>query len=341
MIQGSIKKITKRLVRVSMVLCVLLFTGCGIEDDGGYTVSFDTQGGSSLPQKTKISNGVTIILPATDRSGYTLDGWYTSASGGTRVGGANDSYVVNSNITLYAHWTIVDGASGALYTINGIECVFVKGGTFMMGDNISTEGASPAHQVTLRDYYISKYEVTQELWESVTGNNPSNKYCGIYLNYPVNEVSWDDAAAFCKTVGGRLPTEAEWEFAARGGNHSQGYNFSGSNDLNEVGWYNDDFGNLQAPCHRGAVGTKLPNELGIYNMSGNVWEWVNDWWGVYPSGPVINPKGPDSGSYRVARGGSSADPVLRYCRVTYRRDFSQSRCESYLGFRIVFDEKSN
>jgi len=114
-------------------------------------------------------------------------------------------------------------------------------------------------------------------------------------------VNWTEATAFCEAVGGRLLTEAEWEFAARGGNKTRGYIYSGSNNLDEVGWYWNNAGTYAYECK--PVGQKLPNELGIYDMSGNVWEWVNDWYGSYPNGAVTDPTVPETGSYRVDRGG--------------------------------------
>jgi len=173
------------------------------------------------------------------------------------------------------------------------QFVQVKGGTF------TRDGSN----VTVGDFYICKYEVTQELWEEVMGNNPSEFTEG--ENLPVENVSWDDAQEFIRKLNSitgkkyRLPTEAEWEFAARGGNNSKGYKYSGSDDINQVAWYDDNSGNRTYP-----VGQKAPNELGIYDMSGNVWEWCSDWYGDYPSGAVTNPTGPVNGSNRVFRGGS-------------------------------------
>ncbi len=185
--------------------------------------------------------------------------------------------------------------------------VFVKGGTFWMGctdeqgsDCESDE--SPKHQVTLKGFWIGKYEVTQAEWRAVMGENPSNNEgCD---QCPVEQVSWDDVQKFIKELNRqtgknyRLPTEAEWEYAARGGQKSNKTKFAGSQNLGAVGWYSDN----SSKTH--PVGGKAPNELGIYDMSGNVWEWCADWYGDYSSGSQTNPKGPGSGSYRVLRGGS-------------------------------------
>ena len=181
---------------------------------------------------------------------------------------------------------------------------------------------------------MGKYEVTQAQWEAVMGSNPS-KYKG--SNLPVENVSYEDAVAFCRKLSSltgrtyRLPTEAEWEYAARGGNQSQGYKYSGSNDLSSVAWYSGFRG-----TH--AVGIKRANELGLYDMSGNVWEWCSDWYGknYYSYSPQSNPQGPGSGKYRVIRGGSWYGSAS-YCRVSFRYDRTPSRRNFDLGFRVVLE----
>ena len=216
--------------------------------------------------------------------------------------------------------------------------VKVEGGTFMMGatpeqgkDAQSKE--KPAHQVTLSDYYIGKYEVTQEEWEAVMGNNPS-KFIGLKL--PVERVWWDDCQEFVKKLNQlagltfSLPTEAEWEYAARGGNKSKGYKYSGSNSIEVVAWYKS---NSSKRTHE--VGSKSPNELGIYDMSGNVYEWCSDWYGSYSSSLQINPTGPTSGYLHVLRGGawSYGD---ENCRVSYRiNPFIPDHRKPNLGLRLV------
>ncbi len=177
--------------------------------------------------------------------------------------------------------------------------VFVEGGTFEMGSN-DYDNEKPVHRVTVSDFYIGKYEVTQKEWQEVMGNNPSRNKGD---DLPVENVSWNDIQDYlqrlnAKTGGNyRLPTEAELEYAARGGNKSHGYEYSGSNTLDNVAWYYDNSG---SKTH--SVGTKQPNELGIYDMSGNVWEWCNDWYGenYYSSSSQNNPQGPSSGSVRSA-----------------------------------------
>ena len=215
--------------------------------------------------------------------------------------------------------------------------VRVEGGTFTMGAK-SEQGSDayddekPTHQVTLSSFSIGKYEVTQEEWQAVMGSNPSN-FNG--AKYPVESVSWDDCQTFIRKLNQmtgksfRMPTEAEWEFAARGGNRSNHYKYSGSNNLSSVAWYGDNSGSKTHP-----VGQKSPNELGLYDMSGNVWEWCADRYGDYTSSAQTNPKGPSNGSYRVHRGGSWNDDA-RDCRVSYRDSGSPSYSINDLGLRLA------
>ena len=214
--------------------------------------------------------------------------------------------------------------------------VYVEGGTFQMGsdDSEAFECEKPVHEVTLSSYYIGKYEVTQEEWEAVMGSNPSN-FRGARL--PVKNVSWDDCQMFIERLNQltgqhfRLPTEAEWEFAARGGNvgKSHGYKYSGSNSIDGVGWYYDNSGN-----HTHTIGQKQANELGLYDMSGNVWEWCQDWYGYYSSQSQTNPTGPSSASGRVIRGGSWSNSA-GYCRVSSRDFDAPSFRRSSLGLRLA------
>ena len=217
--------------------------------------------------------------------------------------------------------------------------VYVEGGTFTMGATSEQkkpdDDEKPTHRVSLSSFYIGKYEVTQALWKAVMGSNPSH-FEGD--NLPVENVSWNDCQTFLRKLNAmtgknfRLPTEAEWEFSARGGNWSRGYQYSGSNVLSDVAWYYDNSG---SKTHN--VGTKAPNELGIYDMSGNVWEWCQDWKGSYIGSAQTNPKGPSSGSYRVDRGGSwfnfawSCRVACRYCHTPDYRYFD-------LGFRLALSQ---
>ena len=231
------------------------------------------------------------------------------------------------------------GFSNQTITVNGVsfEMVYVEGGSFDMG--ATTEQGSyaykdeyPVHRVTLSDYYIGKCEVTQELWEAVMGSNPS-KFKG--AQNPVERVSWKDCQRFIRRLNSltgrtfRLPTEAEWEYAARGGNKSRHYKYSGSGNIGNVAWYYDNSG---SSTH--AVGTKTANELGIYDMSGNVWEWCSDWYGGYSAGAQTNPQGPSLGSGRVLRGGSWYRNAC-YCSVSNRYRPDPGTRDNDRGLRLV------
>jgi formylglycine-generating enzyme required for sulfatase activity len=227
------------------------------------------------------------------------------------------------------------------------DMVFVQGGTFKMGRTLEQEGSGnydgekPVHDVIVSDFYIGKYPVTQGLWAQVMGNNQYSSYFGKDLaaaernKLPVEQVSRNDIDVFIKRLNQqigkkyRLPTEAEWEYAARGGNKGNGYKYSGSNNVDDVAWYSGNNGKTTHP-----VGTKLPNELGIYDMSGNVWEWVNDWYGRYSANAETNPQGPSSGSGRVVRGGSWSSDAY-FCRVSFRYIIDPDDRNDDLGFRLV------
>ena len=217
----------------------------------------------------------------------------------------------------------------------GIKMVYVAPGEFMMGSPTSEEGRNndePQHKVKLtKGYYIGKYEMTQGQWEKVMKANPSF-YKDIGKGAPVEKVSWNDCQSFCKKLGSgfRLPTEAEWDYAARGGNRSKGFIYSGSNNLDEVGWYNK---NSDSTTHE--VGKKKANELGIYDMSGNVSEWCEDWFGDYPQTLEEDPQGAKSGSKRVVRGGYGR--IVDCChRVAYRSSpLMPSDWNIDLGFRLA------
>ncbi|MBO8433580.1 MAG: formylglycine-generating enzyme family protein [Bacteroidetes bacterium] len=216
--------------------------------------------------------------------------------------------------------------------------VHVEGGTFRMGvteeqGRDAWDNEKPVHRVTLSSYLIGKHEVTQALWEEVMGSNPShNKQGG---DYPVECVSWNDCQEFIEKLNARtgmmfrLPREAEWEYAARGGNRSKGYKYAGSNNLDDVGWYGDNSGRHTYP-----VGEKKPNELGLYDMSGNVLEWCQDWYGAYSSEAQTNPTGPQSRDFRVLRGGGSWYDA-RCCRVSDRNSFDPGDRDDSFGLRLV------
>lgn len=224
------------------------------------------------------------------------------------------------------------------FTVNGVKftMVPVEGGTFTMGatseqGSDALEGEYPAHQVTLSDYYIGQTEVTQALWKAVMGSNPSDSKGD---NLPVEQVSWDDCQVFIQKLNQltgkqfRLPTESEWEYAARGGRKSRGYKYAGDNDIGLVAWYEDNSGNETHP-----VATKQANELGVYDMSGNVEEWCSDGYDGYQSSSQSDPQGPSSGSDRVGRGGSFFFDA-RYCRVSNREYYTPDFRTFDLGLRL-------
>jgi formylglycine-generating enzyme required for sulfatase activity len=218
------------------------------------------------------------------------------------------------------------------------EMVFVEGGTFQMGSTSGDDDERPVHAVTLSSFYIGKYEVTQAQWRELMGSDASSfRNCD---QCPVESVSWDDVQDYILKLNirtgkqYRLPTEAEWEFAARGGNLSMGYTYSGSIDLKSVAWYDE---NAQSKTH--PVGQKQANELGVYDMSGNVYEWCIDWYGSYVTNQASNPQGPSSGDYHVLRGGSWHLNAQR-CRTTDRIGFVPEGKFSNRGFRLVLSLNS-
>lgn len=223
------------------------------------------------------------------------------------------------------------GGATETFTVNGVsfEMVRVDGGTFMMGSYTGDSDEQPVHSETVATFYIGKTEVTQALWGAVMGSNPSH-FRG--ANLPVEQVSWNDCMEFCERLSRitgknfRLPTEAEWEYAAIGGNKSRGYTYSGSNNLQSVGWYSDNSGS----CTH-TVGSKLDNELGLYDMSGNVYEWTSDLWS---SNYSSYRNGGSSGSFRVVRGGGYFNGAT-FCRSARRNCYSPTRRCDGLGFRLA------
>lgn len=297
-----------------------------------------------------------IITYDTDKSGSVGD-VYCSTDGGRTWGNPLRRVTgdVNKQVPAGSHrivWDVLSEreklaganicfkveANSGRFTVNGVsfDMVRVEGGTFRMGATAEQEDEAynekPVHSVTLSSYYIGKTEVTQALWQAVMGSNPS------YLkgtNLPVECVSWNDCQEFIQKLNSltgrnfRLPTEAEWEFACRGGNNSRGYKYSGSNNLGSVAWYDGNSGSKTHP-----VGTKAPNELGIYDMSGNVWEWCSDWYADYTSYSQTDPTGPQSGAGRVTRGGCWGGSA-GYCRSSNRLFGGPTFSGYYLGLRLA------
>ena len=226
-----------------------------------------------------------------------------------------------------------------VFKVGNVEfkMIRVEGGSFMMGasnNDLDAENREkPQHRVTLNDYYIGETTVTQELWQAVMDSTPS---CFKGPRRPVEGISWEDCQDFIRKLNSltgcqfRLPTEAEWEYAARGGKKSKGYKYAGGNDIDNLAWYGE---NSRSQTHD--VATKRANELGLYDMSGNVYEWCQDWYDSYSSGSQTNPTGASSGSIRVYRGGSWRS-YARSCRVSYRSRSTPSYRYNGLGLRLAF-----
>ena len=302
--------------------------------------------GVKVGQSPRVFNGVLVGNHNVEirKSGYTTSRQTVTISEGqtASISGSLTSSTSSSTAnTLSSSGSSLSGNTLSIPVKNGIniEMVKVETGSFNMGATPETiypdTDEKPVHRVTLtNDYYIGKYEVTQALWQAVMGSNPSF-FKGTDL--PVETVSWNDCQDFISKLNAmtgkrfRLPTEAEWEYAARGGKKSRGYLFSGSITLDDVAWYKENSG---SKTH--VVGTKQPNELGIYDMAGNVWEWCQDWKGSYSSSPQTNPTGAVSGSYRVCRGGSCLISAW-YCRSSCRYNFTPD-CNCSRGLRLVLSE---
>jgi formylglycine-generating enzyme required for sulfatase activity len=305
-----------------------------------------------------------IGLATTGPSGTSIT-WLSSNTSIVSNAGLVTRPTVTTNVTLTA--TITKGSTIDTKQFNvtvmmsvsstSIDLVTVTGGTFQMGSTIGGVDEKPVHPVTLSAFMVGRYEVTQAQYQAVMGSNPSSVTGD--TSHPVETVTWYNAVAFCNALsareglaqvytingttvtadwtrnGYRLPTEAEWEFAARGGTLSQSYTYPGSNDVNSVAWYIANAGSTTHP-----VGAKAPNELGLYDMSGNVWEWCWDWYGSYSSGGQTNPIGPDSGTYRVMRGGSLGNPAERMRSTA--RDIGTPSTPGYTGgFRVVRRDESS
>lgn len=293
---------------------------------GDYDVVLTKPGYASVSQRVTVSENASASVDVKMQKGEMKNSQI------------DESALSVSAINLTPNWSAsVTPSQRAVLEKLIANMVKVEGSTFTMGatpeqGNDAYEYERPAHQVTLSDYYIGRYEVTQKEWQAVMGDNPSKFYGD---NLPVDYVSWNDCQDFINKLNQltglkfRLPTEAEWEFAARGGKQSKGYKYSGSDNAKNIAWYEKNSGSKP---HQ--VGTKEPNELGIYDMSGNVGEWCGDWYGRYSSSAQTNPTGPSSGSRRVVRGGSWSISAW-YCRVSLRYYYFPSDRDYDLGFRVV------
>jgi formylglycine-generating enzyme required for sulfatase activity len=217
--------------------------------------------------------------------------------------------------------------------------VLVQGGSFKMGSNQGGSDEMPVHTVFLDDFYIGKYEVTQAEWYKIMPKDPSDRYFAGCDSCPVERVTWSHVQEFIEILNTRtgmnyrLPTEAEWEYAAKGGKMSKGFKYSGSNRYDSVAWTDGNSGNRAHP-----PGRKKPNELGICDMSGNVYEWCSDWYSpsYYKISPKENPAGPVDGEKRVIRGGSWFFDRSGI-RVTEREGANPDFRYGYIGFRLCLD----
>lgn len=292
-----------------------------------------------------ISPSAFICVPQSSISTYkTADGWADYANIITIDPETMDKSEDSTNTTEQA---------------TDISIIYVEGGTFQMGATETQHSSGgtwpneyPLHYVTLDDFYISETEITQAQWEAVMGTtiyqqrdkaNPEWELLGVGPNYPMYYVSWEEAILFCQELSKQtghnvqLPTEAQWEYAARGGIKSSDLMYSGSHNIDEVAWYDsswysEDESQETITIHN--VKLKQPNELGLYDMTGNVWEYCSDWYGTYSSSTQHNPTGPSSGTSRVMRGGSWYNRN-RMCRVSTRAETSTTHRDTNIGFRIV------
>ncbi|MBI5218647.1 MAG: SUMF1/EgtB/PvdO family nonheme iron enzyme [Bacteroidia bacterium] len=335
---------------------------------GDYTLKLEKQGFGTVTKTITVTEGKTTDISETLPAGENIN-ITSSPSGaeiyidGAKAGGtpynATLSYgshkikLINGKKTVEETINITQGGkTNYIYNVSefgnytettsglNLEMVAVEGGSFTMGctseqSDCSTD-ENPTHKVTLSNYYIGKYEVTQKQWEQVMGTKPSYfKNCD---NCPVETVSWNDIQEFLQILNTKtgktytLPTEAQWEYAARGGSKSKGYKYSGGNSLGDVAWFTD---NSSSKTH--SVGQKQANELGIFDMTGNVWEWCSDWYDekYYKNSPANNPQGANSGSLRVYRGGSWGSEA-RNCRVAYRFNPFPVYRTYFIGLRLAF-----
>lgn len=309
-------------------------------------------------------------------SNYEID-LYCSTDGGVTFYGplkavsGNVGSGVKPGINLLITWNVFSEfehlqSKDVVFEVRGrksdmylMDMVFVKGGIYTMGctsEQTDCENDEiPSHQVALYSYYIGKYEITQLQWLNVMGSYPSESTFFRCDECPITNVSWFDVQLFIiklNQVTGknyRLPTEAEWEYAAKGGQLSKKYQYSGSNSIENVGWYwknsgkypldgewnEDKIVNNSSKSRR--IGTKHPNELGIYDLTGNVWEFCSDWYGLYQPGFKATPQGPQAGERKIIRGGSWFEDS-KNCRVTVRNKIQPESVSNHIGFRLAHDE---
>ena len=351
---------------ITLMVGCFFFNGCEKHSfTDYYIVTFDANGGSGTMEPQQVLNDVEQPLKANAfvRENYLFAGWNTLADGSGKAYSDGQKIVGHKDITLYAQW--MDNAfEDKTFELEEVSFTLktIEGGTFKMGaqknnttesnyDAEAFEGESPVHDVTLANFWMAETEVTQALWLAVMDNQWPNGYTpsaeyGQGDDFPVYFVSYADAEMFVKRLNDklhangqlqphrffRLPTEAEWEYAARGGKKSQHFKYAGGNNLDAVAWYE---GNANHAAHK--VKTKGANELGLYDMSGNVWEWCSDWYDTYPSTSQNNPVGPTYGQGHVVRGGSWYYSAA-YQRVSMRLDGGYNPIGSNIGLRLVMSQ---
>ena len=274
---------------------------------------------------------VELDLPAGRHDYRIVEDGYDSSEGSVKLNNRSSRKMM---ITLERNYSSTQNQDVETFIVKGIpfHMIHVRGGTFQMGEGCKKFNG--AHQVTLSDYYVGETEVTQELWQAVMGQNPSTLKDP---NLPVDNISWEDCQVFISKLNDmtghrfRLPTEAEWEFAAHGGNMCRDYDYSGSNILNNVAWYIKNSDDKTHP-----IKSKHANELGLYDMSGNVWEWCQDWFDEYSLDSQTNPTGPSTGKNRVVRGGCWYDDArFGGCYVTARYFNKPDYHNHDTGFRLA------
>lgn len=288
-------------------------------EEHNYTIvapGYKTQGNKFMVYSGQTNKFIIELDPTDGNSSSSHSAMQTAPNSSTAVNNISSGSTPTTGIDNHVLQKLID------------NMVFVEGGSFMMGsdDSDAYDDEKPVHRENVGSFHIGKYEVTQKEWEAVMGNNPSNFKGG---DLPVENVSWDDCQEFIWRLNSmtgknfRLPTEAEWEYAARGGINNHNCKFSGSNNIENVAWYDGNSGNTTHP-----VGTKLANELGLHDMSGNVWEWTSDNW-------CDNYNQPRNSSFFVSRGGGWSRNA-RDCRSSSRDNYGLSCRVSYLGLRLAF-----
>ncbi|MCQ2975258.1 MAG: formylglycine-generating enzyme family protein [Bacteroidales bacterium] len=299
---------------------------------------------------TSATSGTKISFEAEHRDGYEIS-YYMIGDIKVTTSNYSCSFIMPSiDVYIQAYYiastqnktTSNNSTTTYTFTVNGVsfDMILVEHGSFKMGNSDGYSGEKPVHIVNLtNDYYLGKFEVTQKLWKAVVDTLPSvmNNLKSNFFgdDKPVVAVSWYDAKKFINKLNKltnqnfRLPTEAEWEYAARGGNKSKGYIYSGSNNIKEVAWY----GWQKSNKHPHPVGQKMPNEIDIYDMTGNVWEWCEDTWYDYTNSLETNPIHND-GVVNIRRGGSW-NRDAEFCHVAWRGYDKPFRCYVSIGFRLA------